>query len=179
MIGGCSIGGYITLALWRRHRDRIRGLMLFDTRARADSDEERLKRAGQIDFARSHGAVAVADVMVPMVLGATTLERHPEIVERARYIMMHATVEGIIGAVEAMMHRPDSNALLPTIDVPTLIVCGAEDVATPPAESRHMHDRIPGSVLEIIEGAGHLSSLERPSAVNHVMREFLAGLIYP
>ena len=179
VIGGCSIGGYITLALWRRHRDRIRGLMLFDTRARADSDEERLKRAGQIDFARSHGAVAVADLMVPMVLGATTLERHPEIVERARYIMMHATVEGIIGAVEAMMHRPDSNALLPTIDVPTLIVCGAEDVATPPAESRHMHDRIPGSILEIIEGAGHLSSLERPSAVNHVMREFLAGLIYP
>jgi pimeloyl-ACP methyl ester carboxylesterase len=51
-------------------------------------------------------------------------------------------------------------------------------MATPPDESRHMHDRIPGSVLEIIEGAGHLSSLERPAAVNHVMQEFLAGLIY-
>jgi len=179
VIGGCSIGGYITLALWRRHRDRIRGLMLFDTRARADSDDERLKRAGQIDFARSNGAAAVAEQMLPAVLGATTLERHPEIVEHARFIMQRATVDGIIGAVEAMMHRPDSNALLPTIDVPTLIVCGAEDVATPPEESRHMHDRIPGSVLEMIEGAGHLSSLERPSAVNHVMREFLAGLIYP
>ena len=179
VIGGCSIGGYITLALWRRHRERIRGLMLFDTRARADSAEERLKRAGQIDFAREHGAKAVADQLLPALLGATTQERHPEIVEHARYIMRRATVEGIIGAVEAMMNRPDSNALLPTIDVPTLIICGAEDAATPPDESRHMHDRIAGSVLEIIEGAGHLSSLERPAAVNHVMQEFLAGLIYP
>ena len=178
VIGGCSIGGYITLALWRRHRDRVRGLMLFDTRARADNADERLKRAGQVDFAREHGAGAVADVMVPMVLGATTLERHPEIADRARQIMGRATVDGIIGAVEAMMHRPDSTALLPTIDVPTLIVCGAEDTAAPPDESRLMHDRIPGSVLEIIEGAGHLSSLERPAAVNHVIREFLAGLIY-
>ena len=179
VIGGCSIGGYITLALWRRHRERVRGLMLFDTRARADSDDERMKRAGQVDFARKHGAAAVADLMVPTVLGATTLERHPEIVEQARFIMRQATVEGIIGAVEAMMHRPDSTQLLSTIDVPTLIVCGAEDAATPPEESRQMHDRIRGSVLEMIEGAGHLSSLERPSAVNHVIREFLAGLIYP
>jgi len=112
------------------------------------------------------------------VLGATTRDRHPEVADRARQIMGRATVDGIIGAVEAMMHRPDSTALLPTIDVPTLIVCGAEDTAAPPDESRLMHDRIPGSVLEIIEGAGHLSSLERPAAVNHVIREFLAGLIY-
>ena len=179
VIGGCSIGGYIALALWRRHRERVRALMLFDTRARADTDDERLKRAGQIDFAREHGATGVADQLLPVLLGATTQERHPEIVEHARYIMHQGTIAGIIGAVEAMMHRPDSNALLPTINVPTLIVCGAEDAATPPDESRHMHDRIPGSVLEMIEGAGHLSSLERPAAVNHVMQEFLAGLIYP
>lgn len=179
VIGGCSIGGYIALAMWRRHRARIRGLMLFDTRARADNDQERLRRAGQIDAARERGPAAVAEQMLPAVLGATTHERHPEIVERVRHIMLRATSEGIISAVEAMMSRADSTALLGTIDVPTLIVCGAEDQATPPEESRQMHDRITGSVLEIIEGAGHLSSLERPAAVNHVIREFLAGLIYP
>lgn len=179
VIGGCSLGGYITLAMWRRHRDRILGLMLFDTRATADSDADRLRRAGQIDFARMNGVAAVAEQMLPLVLGATTRERHPEVAERARQVMLGATVEGIIGAVEAMMHRPDSSPLLATIDVPTLIVCGAEDTVTPPEEARHMHDRIVGSVLEIIEGAGHLSSLERPAAVNHVISEFLAGLIYP
>ena len=179
VIGGCSLGGYITLAMWRRHRERIRGLMLFDTRATPDTDADRLRRAGQIDFARANGVAAVAEQMVPMVLGATTRERHPEIVERTRQIMLGATVDGIIGAVEAMMHRPDSSPLLPTIDVPTLIVCGAEDTVTTPEEARQMHDRIEGSVLEIIEGAGHLSSLERPAAVNHVISEFLAGLIYP
>lgn len=179
VIGGCSIGGYIALAMWRRHRARIRGLMLFDTRARADNDKELLRRAGQIDAARAGGPAVVAEQMLPGVLGATTLERHPETVERVRHIMMRATTEGIVAAVEAMMARTDSTALLATIDVPTLIVCGAEDLATPPEESRQMHDRIAGSVLEIIEGAGHLSSLERPAAVNHVIREFLTGLIYP
>jgi 3-oxoadipate enol-lactonase len=179
VVGGCSIGGYIALSMWRRHRERIRGLMLLDTRAGADSDADRLKRAGQMDFARSNGVAAVADQMLPVVLGATTRERHPDIVERARHIMARGSLAGVLGAIEAMMHRSDSNALLPTIDVPTLIICGAEDLATPPDESRHMHDQIPGSVLEIIEGAGHLSSFERPAAVNHVISEFLAGLIHP
>lgn len=179
VIGGCSIGGYIALAMWRRHRARIRGLMLFDTRARADNDQERLGRARQIDVARERGAATVAEQMLPGMLGATTHERHPEIVECVRHIMMRATAEGIISAEEAMMSRADSTALLATIDVPTLIVCGAEDAATPPHESRQMHDRVAGSVLEIIEGAGHLSTIERPAAVNHVIREFLAGLIYP
>jgi 3-oxoadipate enol-lactonase len=178
VIGGCSIGGYITLAFWRRHRDRVRGLMLLDTRAGPDDEKARLARAGQMDFARERGSHALAEEMLPAVLGATTRERHPEIVETARHIMQRAPVAGVLGAIEAMMIRPDSNPLLGSIDVPTLIICGAEDLATPPEESRHMHDKIPGAVLEIIEGAGHLSSFERPAAVNHVMREFLAGLIY-
>ena len=65
-----------------------------------------------------------------------------------------------------------------TIDVPTLIIVGQEDVATPVDEARKMHDAIAGSTLEIIEGAGHLSNLERPAAVNHVMSEFIGRLIY-
>lgn len=178
VIGGLSMGGYVALSMWQRHRARVRGLMLFDTRAGADTDVARDQRAGQVERARQRGSAAVAAELLPVVLGATTRARHPEIVERVQQIMSRASTAGIVGAIEAMMNRADSTPALATINVPTLIVCGAEDVATPPEESRAMHDRIAGSTLEIIEGAGHLSSMERPSAVNHVIREFLAQLIY-
>ena len=178
VIGGISMGGYVALSMWQRHRSRVRGLMLFDTRAGADSDIARSQRADQIASARTGGSASVAAALLPAVLGATTRARHPEIVAEVQRIMLRASTAGIIGAIEAMMNRADSTNALKTIDVPTLVVCGAEDVLTPPEESRAMHDRIPGSTLEIIEGAGHLSSMERQSAVNHVIREFLAQLIY-
>ncbi len=178
VIGGISMGGYVALSLWKRYPKRVRGLMLFDTRATPDSDAERAKRASQIEFVREKGVGALAKDLAPVLLGATTRARHPETLEQVERIIRRATADGVANAVEAMRDRPDSTDALATIDVPTLIVCGAEDVATPPSDSRYMHDRILGSVLEIIEGAGHLSSLERPAAVNHVMREFLARLIY-
>jgi pimeloyl-ACP methyl ester carboxylesterase len=178
VIGGISMGGYVALAMWRRHRARVRGLMLFDTRARGDDEAELQQRAGQISFVQEKGTRALADALTPALLGATTQERHPEIVDRTRAMISRATVNGVVDAVTAMKDRPDSTPLLRTIDVPTLIVCGAEDLVTPPDDSRVIHDHVAGSALEIIEGAGHLSSLERPAAVNHVMREFLVELIY-
>ena len=89
-----------------------------------------------------------------------------------------APVEGVVGALEAMMDRPDSTPTLATIDVPTLIIVGAEDVLTPPKEARAMHERIAGSRLEILAGAGHVSNVERPAAFNHVASEFLGVLTY-
>jgi 3-oxoadipate enol-lactonase len=91
-------------------------------------------------------------------------------------LIAQAPVEGIVGAIEAMMLRPDSIPLLPTIDVPVLILVGEEDVPTPMKESRVMDERIPGSRLEVIAQAGHLSNLERPAAFNHVLTEFLVTL---
>jgi 3-oxoadipate enol-lactonase len=87
-------------------------------------------------------------------------------------------VVGIVGALEAMMGRVDSTATLPTIDVPTLVVVGQEDVLTPVGEAELLRDAIRGSRLEVIEHAGHVSNLERPAAFNHVLSEFLASLDY-
>jgi len=87
-------------------------------------------------------------------------------------------VEGIVGALEAMMARVDSTDTLATIDVPTLIVVGGEDVLTPPSEAEILHEAIRGSRLEVIEHAGHVSNMERPAAFNHVLSEFLASLEY-
>ncbi len=87
-----------------------------------------------------------------------------------------APVDGVIGALEAMRDRPDSSGSLGTIDVPTLIVVGEEDVLTPPGEAALLHAAIRGSRLEVIAGAGHVSNVERPAAVNHVVSEYLAAL---
>jgi pimeloyl-ACP methyl ester carboxylesterase len=176
VLTGCSMGGYAAFAFWRRHRERVRALVLADTRPGADSEETIGRRRQLIDLARSGGSAAVANAQIASLVGKTTREKQPDTYDAVHRMMAQSPAEGIIGALEAMMLRPDSTALLSTIDVPTLIVVGEEDVPTPPKEARAMHEKIPGSTLEVIAGAGHLSNLERPAAFNHVLTEFLVTL---
>jgi 3-oxoadipate enol-lactonase len=85
-------------------------------------------------------------------------------------------VDGVVGALEALMERADSTPTLATIDVPVLIIVGEEDALTPVKESEAMHAAIAGSRLEVLSAAGHVSNVERPAAFNHVLTEFLASL---
>lgn len=178
VIVGISMGGYIAFALWRRHRPLIRALVLVDTRAGADDAAARAKRTEQIAFVKERGSGALADQLVQGMLGKSTRNQRPEIRERVHAMLTRAPVAASAGALTAMRDRQDSTPTLATIDVPTLIVVGEEDVVTPVAESRAMHAAIEGSRLEIVNAAGHLSSLERPTAFNHVLGEFLASLAY-
>ena len=175
VIAGLSMGGYITFAFWRLHRDRVLALVLADTRAGADTDEGKAKRRETIELARRDGPTAVARAMLPGMVGKSTREREPSVVATMRSMLESASVDSIVGASEAMIARADSTPLLPTIDVPTLIICGEEDVLTPPKESRAMHAAISGSRLEIIPGAGHVSNIERPAAFNQVLAEFVGS----
>jgi pimeloyl-ACP methyl ester carboxylesterase len=90
--------------------------------------------------------------------------------------MAAAPVAGIVGALDAMMTRPDSTPSLATIDVPTLIIVGEEDTLTPPTEAHAIHEKIRGSRLEVIAESGHISNLERPAAFTHVLCEFVEGV---
>jgi len=172
-IVGLSMGGYVAFALWRRASDRVRALVLADTRATADSPETVERRRELIALARSDGVRAVADRQLVGLLGKTTREKRPEVEATARMIAESATVDGIVGALESLIARPDSTATLETITVPTLFIVGEEDVITPPKEARAMHAAVLGSRLEILARAGHLSSLELPAAFNVVLSEFL------
>lgn len=175
---GCSMGGYAAFAFWQRHAARIRGLVLADTRAGADTSEGRTRRESLIELARSEGSTAIANLQIPSLVGKTTREKQPDTYDAVHRMMAQAKPAGVIGALEAMMTRPDSTRLLATITVPTLIVVGDEDVPTPVKESRAMHSAIAGSRLEIIPDAGHLANMERPAAFNHVLTEFLGSLTY-
>jgi pimeloyl-ACP methyl ester carboxylesterase len=176
VIVGLSMGGYISFAFWRRHRAKVRALVLADTRAGTDTEEGREKRRRMIEVARSRGSGTIAEMQIASMVGETTRERRPEVVETVRAMMAAAPVEGIVGALEAMLARPDSTPTLATIDVPTLILVGEEDVLTPPKEARAMHEKIRGSRLEVLAHAGHISNLERPAAFNHVVSEFVEGI---
>lgn len=173
---GLSMGGYIALAFWRRHATLVRALVLADTRAGADDDAGRARRRDLAALAREHGAEAVADAMLPTMVGASTRGRHPELVSGVRAMLASAPVDGIVGALHAMMERPDSTPTLATVTVPTLVVVGDEDVLTPPVEAARLHAGIAGSRLAVIPGAGHVSNLERPSAFNALTCELLESL---
>jgi pimeloyl-ACP methyl ester carboxylesterase len=176
VVCGLSMGGYVALALWRRHPERVRALVLADTRAGADDEAQRARRVALAETARREGAAAVAASQLPGALGRTTREGDPARAEALRALMASASVEGIVGALDAMRTRPDSTALLPTIAVPTLVVVGAEDVLTPPKEARALAAAIPGARLVELAEAGHVSAWERPEAFTDALVGLLSGL---
>lgn len=178
VVVGCSMGGYVAFAMWRRHASRIRALVLADTKATADTDETREKRRSLIAAARAKGSTAVANLQIASLIGKTAREKQPDTYDAVHRMIAQTQADGIVGALEAMMARPDSTPTLASITVPTLIIVGDEDVPTPVKDSRAMHERIPGSQLEIIAGAGHLANMERPAAFNHLLTEFVGALTY-
>ena len=178
VVVGLSMGGYVAFAMWRRHRERIRGLVFADTRAGADTIEIAERRRELIDIAETQGSTAVANRQIAGLVGKTTRDKRPDIYDAVHRMIAEASIEGITGALEAMIARPDSTETCATIDVPTLVVVGDEDVPTPVKEARTLASLIAGSRLEILTQAGHLSNVERPAAFNTVVSEFLASLLY-
>ena len=176
VIGGLSMGGYVTLALHRMAPHRFEAMMLADTRATADNETQKDARRKMIATVRADGATAVADEMLPKLLGKTSQKHKPELSAQVRGIIESASPAAIAAAAEAMMHRPDSTSMLSSVAVPALIVCGEEDVLTPPADAHALNQHIRGSRLELLPEAGHLSNLEAPAAFTKALRGFLTTL---
>lgn len=176
VIGGLSMGGYLTLALYRLAPERFSGMILADTRATADNDQQKDGRRKMIDTVRRRGPTAVAEDMLPKLLSATSQRERTELTGTVRRMIEANTADTIAAAIEAIMTRPDATAMLPSIAVPTLVVCGAEDGLTPPADSEALHRGIRGSRLLILPGAGHLSNLEAPDAFSAAVTDFLAAI---
>lgn len=173
VIGGLSMGGYAAFAMWRRYPDRVRGLVLADTRAGADSVEARKGRADLAEKVRRQGPEAAAEAFLPKLLGETTRRERPELVTRVREMILANSARGICDALAGLAARADSTDLLREIRVPTLFLVGEEDVVSPPAEMEKMHQQLAGSSFVKLSRAGHLSNLEDPPGFNAALREFL------
>lgn len=174
---GVSMGGYVAFEMVRRARERVRALVLIDTRAEADTAEGRKARDASAAQAREGGAESIAASMLPRMLARSAPAENPALVERIRVMMESTPVSGILGAITALRDRPDSMPLLPSLNsLPTLVVVGEDDQITPKDRAKVMADAIPGARLSVLAGAGHLTPVERPEAVTALLAEFLAGL---
>jgi len=173
VIAGLSMGGYVALALFRHAPRYVHGLVLADTRAEADTPAAVEGRQRMIALAREGGPAAVADDMIPKLLGETTRATNPGLAEHVRSLVLASSTVAIAGALTALMTRPDSTSLLSRIHCPTLAIVGGEDTITPKPFSEALQAGIAGAQLEVVPRAGHLSSLEQPAAFNEVLSGFL------
>jgi len=170
---GLSMGGYLALALMRLAPTYARGLILADTKSQADTPEALEARRGMLSLVESQGVAAVADAMIPKLLGATTRAGHPQVEQRVRSLITANSPESVAGSVRALMSRRDSTPILPSIRIPTLVIVGDEDAVTPPPNAEQLHAAIPGAELVRLQHAGHLSNLEQPEAFNAALARFL------
>jgi 3-oxoadipate enol-lactonase len=176
VIGGCSMGGYASLALYQARPELFLGLVLANSRAGADSPEARANRRSMLALVDREGPQGVAREMMPRLLGKSTQEHKPDVEATVRRLIKGQSPVAIRGAIHRMMDRVDSTPLLAQVKVPTLVITGAEDEMIPVEESRRMAAAIPGATLVVIPGAGHLANLEQPDAFNIALNTFLSTL---
>lgn len=177
VLGGLSMGGYVVMSFLRRHAERVAAVVLADTKAGADSPEARANRE-RIAAAMNADpdSTVVVDEVLPTLLGETTTAERPLVTGRVKALVQAAPAGAVAWAQRAMAARPDSFDTLRALDVPTLVVVGAEDVLSPPDEARAMADAVTGAQLEILPRAGHLTAMECPEAFNASLEKFVAEL---
>lgn len=173
VLAGLSMGGYIALAYARNYPTDLRGLILVDTKAEGDTAEQKAGRQKMIDLARSSGAKAVAEQMLPKMLAEETPKRRPAVAQALRGLMEACPPKTIEHALLAMRDRPDQSRNLPSIPAPTLIIVGDRDAITPVSIAQAMQKQIPHAQLTFITGAGHMAPMEQPAQVNQAMSRFL------
>ena len=176
VLGGLSMGGYVAFALWRLARLRWRGLVLADTRAAADSEQGRAGRQKMLDLLHERGSRAIAEEMVPKLLGETARKTQPQLVAHAMRLIERQTSDAIAGALVRLRDRPDSTPLLRDIGVPTLVIVGDEDIVTPPSDSEQLAAQIEDARLVRIPASGHLSCMERPAEFSAALAGFLNAI---
>jgi 3-oxoadipate enol-lactonase len=176
VFAGLSLGGYVAFAILRCAPARVAGLVLADTRAEADGVQARAGRAVTLATLERGGAAEVIAAMLPKLLAPKTLTERAEEVTRVRTMLEAADPLAMTDATLRLRDRPDRSPLLASIRCPVLVMGGAEDVLTPVDEMRGLAARVPGARFAVIEGAGHLASLEQPQSFNAELTRFLAAV---
>lgn len=170
---GCSMGGYLAMALLRHHRDRVAKLVLADTRARSDDAAAVSRRTEQQNQVRSGTEVtSLAKGLIESLLSSASMERR-DLLEYVHALAQDTSPGGWIGALAAMKGRPDSMLVLRQAKVPALVVVGELDRMTPIAEAMSLRSLLKGELV-VIPNVGHLPNVEDPISFNEALAGFLA-----
>lgn len=170
---GVSMGGYIAMQFFRRHAQRLAGLIFCDTRSTPDLPTAAKNRLILADTIHEHGSASLCDRMVPNLLSPETTTEQPDVVDFLREMISRQDPNGIAAAARGMAARDDSTEYLKDILVPTLVLGGVEDMISPPEAMRELASRIPGSEFSVIPSAGHLPPLESPVLFASTVRAFV------
>jgi pimeloyl-ACP methyl ester carboxylesterase len=170
---GLSMGGQIVLEFHRLFPERVAGLVLADTFAQGETEQGRKERNDRADRLLRDGMAGYAHEVLDSMVSPANVTDLPDVAGHVLGMMLAAPPEGAAAALRGRAERPDYTGMLPSIAVPTLVVVGRDDVFTPVTDAEFLHERIPGSRLVVVEGAGHMPNLERPAAFNRA----LAGLL--
>jgi len=173
---GVSIGGYVLFEFWRRHRGRVAALGLCNTKAPADAPEARAARLQAANDVLDRGTEAFFASMIPKLMGKTTRDARPDLVDGALRMMRKMSPEDVAQVQRGMAARPDSVETLKTINVPTLLVTGEEDIMTGVNEAELMRQHIASSQMRVIPKAGHYAAWEQPQDATTIFRQFLDAL---
>ncbi|WP_328943816.1 alpha/beta hydrolase [Streptomyces sp. NBC_00250] len=178
VLAGLSMGGQIAMELYRRHPERIRGLVLADTFPAAETDEGKAARNAMADRLLAGGAQAAreyADEVLDRMVAPYNTHAAPHV-----HRMMCATdPAGAAAALRGRAERPDYRETLTKVPFPALVVVGRDDSYTPVADAEDMHALLPHSTLAVIEEAAHLPNLERPDDFDAVLENYLRSLVRP
>ncbi|HEY1766940.1 MAG TPA: alpha/beta fold hydrolase [Terracidiphilus sp.] len=172
VFAGCSIGGYVSLELWRRAPSRVRGLALVCSKPQPDAEANLTKRSANIEQARAGQTAKLFDGMAQTLVGATTRTRRPEIVAQVR-TQMTLTPEALVAVQAGLATRPDSMATVATISVPVLAIAGGEDIAVSPAEMEALRTAPGGCAFHLLADAGHFAAYEQPQAMAALLGPWL------
>jgi pimeloyl-ACP methyl ester carboxylesterase len=174
---GVSMGGYVAQHVAARHPERVRGLILCDTKLEADTPEARAGRASLAAKVGRLGTEILADAMLGKLLAqgetARADERRPAVEALLRRMIGRQRAETVQAALAAMGQRPDMTETMQRLTMPTLLVVGAEDTFTPPETMQRMETLLPDARLLVVPAAGHLVPLEAPQVFNAAVAEFL------
>lgn len=170
---GHSMGGRVALEMVRIAPERIARLALVSTGIHARREGEAAKRYVLRDLGRQWGASTLVDEWLPPMV-APHRAKDNALVEPLHQMCTEAGIETFSAQIEALLARPEVASLLPSITCPTLVAVGREDKWSPPAQHEEIAAAIPGAILRVIEGAGHMMPAEAPEAMNAAIAEWLA-----
>ena len=173
VLGGLSMGGYVAFACLTHFPERISALVLANTRPDPDSEDVKETRRETARRVAEEGVEVLPKLQMERLLAPGTLENEEDVVETVRAMILESSPDGVVAALGAMRDRPDSTNLLSKINVPTLVLGGAEDALSTPEVMGEMAGKIPNSRHLTLEGAGHLSNLEAPKEFNAALKDFL------
>ena len=172
-LAGLSMGGYVAQEVMRQAPQRVKKLALLDTRSRSELPEETERRRVLMELAQSgRNFTPVTNRMLPFLVHESRVKDAP-LVKVIREMAERIGIEAYMRQQNAIIARPDYRFMLPSIACPTLVLCGRQDKLTPLDNSEQIAAAIPGAKLVVVEECGHMSTLERPGAVNSAMREWL------